>query len=238
MVTVSCGTLSSVLGGGAADTDPTTTEIISGLKEALKVGSEHAVNGLSQAGGFSSSEQYKILLPPEAQPIMDNITVIPGGQQLVDEVLSRMNASAEYATEKAGPIFVHAITNMSISDALAVLKGSDTAATDYLQRTTGEALKEAFKADIDRALQTPLIAHISTETAWNRVVSAYNTVAQSVVGSLRGMQPLDGQLSDYILDKALSAIFSEVAANEQKIRADPFVYGSALIEKVFSYAKQ
>jgi hypothetical protein len=157
---------------------------------------------------------------------------------MVNDVTARINLAAERAAGKAVPIFTSAITSMTVSDAMGILKGSDRAATDYLNRTTGTALKNAFKPELDSALQTPIIGTVSAESSWNTLVSAYNTVANSIVGKLNSMQPVNTSLNDYVLDKALFALFNEVGKAEQSIRADPMAFASDIVQKVFGFAKQ
>ncbi|GHU31074.1 hypothetical protein FACS1894172_05380 [Spirochaetia bacterium] len=237
-----CAMFQNLTGGGeSGPVAPTEAEMIAGLKEALKVGSQGAADGLSRTGGYNQSDIYKIFLPPEAQAITENLSKIPGGQKMVDDTITRINAAAESAATKAGPIFVNAITSMTISDALGILKGSDTAATEYLKRTTGPQLKQAFAPDLDAALRAPIVAGISAESSWNTLVTNYNRVADveakanALLRRPPTMQPVNTSLNDYVMDKALDALFSEVGKVEQNIRKDPLSYAQDIIKKVFSY---
>src|SRR6056297_2397850 len=94
----------------------TQREIIAGLKEALVVGTDKSVDILGVADGYYRDEMVKILLPPEADVIVENLGKIPGGQQLVDDVLLRINRAAEDAASEAKPIFVNSIRSMTIHD--------------------------------------------------------------------------------------------------------------------------
>jgi hypothetical protein len=231
-----CDVLESVSNSGET---PTNAEIVEGLKEALKIGAQEAADGLSQVGGYSGNELYKILLPPEADTIVTNISHIPGGQGMLNDVIARINAAAEDAAKEAAPIFTTAITSMTVSDAMGILKGSnDTAATEYLKDTTGDALKNVFKEPLDNALQAPIIAGVSAENSWNTLKSANNTIANTIVGQIAGMQTVNTNLNDYVLDKALYALFNEVGEAEKSIRANPMEYASAIVKKVFSFAKK
>ena len=120
------------------------TENIAGLKSSLDVGIEKAVGMLSIENGFYNDAVLKVLLPPEAQPIVDNIKLIPGGQELVNKAVLSLNRSAEDAVKEATPIFKKAILSMTIADATNILFGADNAATEYLRKTTYSDLSAAF----------------------------------------------------------------------------------------------
>jgi hypothetical protein len=235
-----CGTLDSMINMGSAGGafTPSTEQMISALREALKKGAENAGAELSISGAFSKNLERKIPLPPEAQTIIDNISKIPGGQQQIDDLILRINTAAESASKKVAPIFAEAITSMTISDAANILKGSNTAATEYLEGTTTAPLKNAFRPELNAALSEPIIAGISAQQAWNTLVTNYNTVANSPVGRLANMKPVNADLNEFVLDKALTAVFTQMADVEKNIRANPVQYLSAIATNVFNWAKR
>ena len=110
-------------------------EIVAGLKEALITGANNSADILGAVDGYYKDELVKIMLPPEASVIVDNIRKIPGGDDLVEDVLLHINRAAEDAAKEAAPIFVSSIKNMTIQDALGILNGDDDAATQYLHKT-------------------------------------------------------------------------------------------------------
>jgi len=235
-----CGTLDSILsmGGAGGAFTPSTEQMISALREALKKGAENAGADLSISGAFNNNLARRILLPPEAQTIVDNISRIPGGQQQVDALILRINTAAENASKKIAPIFGEAITSMTISDAANILRGSNTAATEYLERTTTTPLKNAFRPELNAALSEPIIAGISAQQAWNTLVTSYNAVANSAVGRLASLQPVNTDLNEFVLSKALTAVFSEMGNVEKDIRANPVRFLSDISANVFNWAKR
>jgi len=236
-----CETLDSIVSmgsvGGGAFT-PSTEQMISALREALKKGAENAGAELSISGAFTNNLARKILLPPEAQPILDNLSRIPGGQQQIDALILRINTAAENASRKIAPIFGEAITSMTISDAANILRGSNTAATEYLERTTTVPLKNAFRPELNAALSQPIIAGISAQQAWVTLVTNYNTVANSPVGRLANMQAVNADINEFVLNKALTAVFSQMADVEKNIRANPAQFLSDLATNVYNWAKR
>ena len=239
LTSTTCESLNSIMSIGGIESafTPNTEQMISALREALKKGAENAGAELSIAGAFSNNLARKIPLPPEAQPVLNNISRIPGGQQQIDALLLRINTAAESASKKVGPIFGEAITSMTISDAANILKGSNTSASEYLERTTTDSLKTAFRPELNLALNEPIIAGISAQQAWVTLATNYNTVATSPVGRLSNLQSVNADISEFVLGKALTAVFIEMADVEKNIRANPIKFLSDNSTKVFNWAK-
>jgi hypothetical protein len=197
-------------------------DIVSGLKEALTVGSQKGSTALSQVDGFFGNAALKILLPPEAQKVESTLRKVGLGKQVDDAILS-MNRAAEDACKSAAPIFGNAIKQMSFQDALGILKGSDTAATGYLRGKTTADLTTAFRPVIEQSLEK-----VNATKYWNTLITSYNKV-----NFLGGGQKINPDLSAYVTDKALSGIFFQVAIEEKSIRKDPLARTSEILKKVF-----
>lgn len=206
-------TTKSASGSGLSNAD-----IISGLKEALNTGTQASTNKLSAVDGFLRDAAVKILLPPEVQKVEKTLRAIGMGE-LVDNAITSINRSAEDASKKAAPIFLSAIKNMSITDALGILRGGDTSATSYLRKSTSLALTAAFRPVIDSSL-----AKTNATKYWADMFTAYNKVA---------LKPVNTDLVAYVTDKAMGGIFYYVAAEEKNIRKDPGSYASSILKKVF-----
>lgn len=211
----------------------TNAENISGLKSSLDIGIEKAVGNLSLENGFLGNAALKILLPKEAQPIIDNIKLIPGGQDLVDKAVLSLNRSAEDAVKEAAPIFKNAIKSMTISDAASILFGAENAATEYLRKTTYSDLKAAFAPKVKASLGKPLVANISTTQTWNSLSSGYNSVATSTVGKIAGLKSVAVNLEDYATEKALDALFLKITEEEKAIRTNPVARVNDILKRVF-----
>ena len=129
-----------------------TSEIVSGLKEALSLGAQKSGDKLSATDGFFRDAVIKILMPPEAAKVESKLRMLGMGR-LVDNAILSLNRAAEDASRSAASIFLDAIKKMTLRDALGILKGRDTAATSYLRNTTTEQLTFAFRPIIDASLQ-------------------------------------------------------------------------------------
>jgi hypothetical protein len=206
---------------------------VAGLKNSLTVGIEKAVGVLGVEDGFFNDAVFKILLPPEAQPIVANIRLIPGGQELVNKAVLSLNRSAEDAVKEATPIFKDAITGMTLDDATGILFGADDAATQYLRHSTYERLKSTFAPKVKQSLEKPLVANVSTTQSWASLMAAYNKVVGSFVGKAAGLTAVHVNLEEYVTEKALDALFAKVAQEEQAIRSHPEARINDLLQTVF-----
>lgn len=206
-------------------------EIVEGLKSALAVGTDTSVSILTKVDGYYGDELVKILLPDEAEILVNNISKIPGGQILLDETLLAINRSAEDAAQSATPIFVNAITDITFSDAKNILNGSDDAATNYLKINTSDSLFTLFEPQINKSLSKELIPGISAQKSYASLVSKYNTVANNSLGLLKPI--IGNSLSQHTTEKALNGLFLKVALEEGRIRNDVTHRVNDILKKVF-----
>ncbi|MEO5684765.1 MAG: DUF4197 domain-containing protein [Chitinophagaceae bacterium] len=196
-------------------------EIVSGLKEALSLGAKKSADKLSAADGFFKDAAVKVLMPPEAQKVEKVLRSIGAGK-LVDDAILSFNRAAEDASKSAAPIFVDAVKNMSIADALGILKGADTSATSYLKKATTASLTSAFKPTIDSSM-----AKTGATKYWSLVVDKYNSLPTT-------FNKVNSDLPAYVTQKALNGIFFYVADEEKKIRSNPAARVSDILKKVFA----
>jgi hypothetical protein len=224
-----------------------TEDVIEGLKTALEIGTDTATSVLGLVNGYYGNSLYKIPLPPEADIIVENLSLIPVGADLVEDVIVGINRAAEEAANEAAPIFKKEITQMSLSDAWDILNGTNpaetvkstegfdsTAATGYFKVTTYNALTDLYSPKINSALQKDLLdINYSPYDAWEDLTGAYNTVASSVVGQLAGLTPVTTDIGVYCTGKALDGLFHKVGEEEKKIRKNPFQWAVDIIRKVF-----
>ena len=194
-------------------------EIVSGLKEALNVGTNNASQKLSAADGFFKDAAVKILMPAEAVKAEKKLRSMGMGK-LVDDAILSMNRAAEDASKSAAAIFINAIKQMSIGDALGILKGNDFAATNYLKDKTTTSLTQAFRPVIEASL-----TKVNATKYWNTVFTTYNKFSTDKVNP---------DLAAYVTEKSLEGMFQKVGLEEQKIRKDPMARTSDLLKKVFA----
>lgn len=211
----------------------TEQEVVNGLKEALRVSTDTAVNVVSALNGYYGDQVIKILLPPEADVIVRNMNhpmlKAIGVTDMINDVILRMNRAAEDAAKQATPIFTNAVKNMSIQDAFSILNGADTAATHYFRVKTSLQLRNAFKPKIRTALNKPLVGNVSASKAWSSLANGYNEVANVVPG----WNKVNVELDEYVTGKALNGLFVKVAVQEKKIRTDANARVNDILRRVF-----
>ncbi|MBK8565809.1 MAG: DUF4197 domain-containing protein [Saprospiraceae bacterium] len=201
-------------------TELSSSEISGGLKEALEIGIGKGSDTLSKKDGFYKSA-YKILLPPEAQKVANKLRNVPGFTNVEEKILEKINRGAEDAAKKAKPIFVSAIRQMTFSDAKNILLGEQNAATQFLNRTTSDALYKEFNPVIVQSLDK-----FDARKYWADAVNAYNKVPF--------VEKANPDLDDYVTRQALNGLFSMVEAEELNIRTNIAARTSELLKKVFA----
>lgn len=211
----------------------TQTEVVSGLKEALRVGSDSAAMKLAKLNGYYGDPAVKLLLPPEAAIITDNISRIPGGEKLVEDLILRINRAAEDAAREAAPVFLNAIRQMTIQDAFTILKGENNAATQYLKANTFNELFNLYQPKLKSSLDKKLVAGVSANETWNNLTGQWNKVAGSMVGQVAGFKKVEVQLDSYLTNMALDGIFLKLAEEEAEIRNDPAARVTEILKRVF-----
>jgi len=199
-------------------TSLSSDEIANGLKEALNVGTNNAAQKLSAVDGFFKDAAIKILMPAEAQKAEKKLRALGMGK-LVDDAILSMNRAAEDAAKSAAPIFITAVKQITIQDAVGILRGNDFAATNYLKEKTTLSLGDAFRPVIENSLRK-----VNATKYWATVFSTYNRFSTDKVNP---------DLSAYVTEKALAGIFTQIGLEEQKIRKDPMARTTDLLKKVF-----
>jgi hypothetical protein len=206
----------------AGGTNPTSSEMGLGIKQALEIGTSRGADLLSAKDGFLGNMAVKILFPPEAQKVEKTLRTLGMGK-LADNVITSLNRAAEDAAKEAKPIFISAIKQMTIADATNILLGSKDAATTYFKRVTTAQLMEKFKPVINTSL-----AKVGATKYWGDAALQYNKIPL--------VKPVSTDLSDYVAQKAIDGMFIQVAQEELKIRDSLGARSTPLLQKVFGYA--
>lgn len=207
--------------GEAAKPQLTNDEIVAGLKDALTVGIKNGAALVSKEDGFFKNPAIKIPFPPEAQKVEEKARQIGLGGK-VDQFVTTLNRAAEEASKDAAPIFVEAIKQMTITDAMNILRGEENAATEYLKKTTTAKLHSTFKPTVKSAIEK-----VEVTKYWNPIINKYNM--------LPGVEKQDPDLDQYVTEKATDGLFVVVAEEEKKIRKDPVARVTEILQKVFGW---
>jgi hypothetical protein len=198
----------------------TQDEIVRGLKEALTVGIRNGSDQAAARDGYWGNALIRIVAPPELEQAEAALRRVGLGKE-VDQFLLAMNRGAEDAAKQAAPIFVDAIRQMTIQDAVAILRGQNDAATQYLRRTSSPALVQAFSPIIQQSLEKTDATRYYSDLA-----TAYNRLPLV-------RQKLNPDLTAYATEKAIDGLFVLVAQEEGKIRENPQARVTDLLRRVF-----
>jgi len=218
---VACGELQQVVNQLPQSTQSIgTTDIASGLREALNIGIEKQVSKLTQSDGFFKNELVKILLPEELQKVDKTLRDIGLGK-LADEGLKVLNRAAEEAVGEATPIFVDAVKGITFSDAKTILLGNDDAATQYLTTATQNELYGKFNPVIKNSFEK-----VGADKVWGNLISKYNAIPLT-----KNVNP---DLTDYVTTQALEGVYTMIAVEEKEIRTKSSSRTTDLLKKVFA----
>ena len=197
----------------------TEDQVASGLKEALTKGIETGVAQLSKPDGYFKDLSIKIPFPEEAKKIEDKLRKLRQGKK-VDDAIESINRAAEDAASNAKDIFVNAIKDMSLTDAMGILRGENNAATTFLKSATRSSLFEKFKSAIKISLDK-----VGATKHWNTVFTSYNRIP--------GVEKINANLEEYVTNMAIDGLFVQIEKQEKEIRENPAARVSDLLKKVF-----
>jgi RNA binding exosome subunit len=199
--------------------EPDTDTIVSGLKEALSIGARNGVKTVSQVDGYYGNPLIRIPMPEKIQRIEKALRKA-GFNEEVDKFILSMNRAAEKAAPEALTLFVDAVKEMTIPDALKILRGNDTAATDYLKSKTFDELYRSFKPSISSSMND-----VGVTRTFKEMMDKTRRIPFLKKESV--------DLDHYVTSKALDGLFTVVGQEEKKIRKDPAARVTELLKTVF-----
>jgi hypothetical protein len=137
-----------------------------------------------------------------------------------DNLITSLNRAAETACADASTIFLASIKQMNVTDALGIVKGADTAATQFLRRTCSPQLTSQFRPIIEQSLEKT-----GATKLWRDFFSTTNRFSRT---------PVNADLTGYVTERALQGLFHYVAVEEKEIRQNPLARTSDVLKRVFA----
>ncbi|GAB7532266.1 DUF4197 domain-containing protein [Pseudomonas sp. 3A(2025)] len=199
--------------------DLTQSDASGGLKDALTQGAQIAVKQLGTPGGFSNNEDVRIELPGNLGKAAKKMRQFGMGAQ-VDQLETSMNQAAEAAVPQAQALLVDAVKKMTVADAKSILSGGKDSATQYLDKSSREAIRAKF---------LPIVKQATDKVG---VAQKYNTFAgQAAAFGL--VDAKSANVENYVAEQALNGLFEMIAKQEESIRANPAAAATSLAKKVF-----
>lgn len=206
-----------------SSTGITEAEAAGGIREALVQGTTVAILNLNKTDGFFGNQLYKLFMPPDAQRIVNTLRDLGMGS-LVDKAILAINRAAEDAVGYAKPIFADAIREMTIMDAINIVRGPKDAATNYFRDKTTNKLIAAFSPIVKNSLDK-----VNATKYYADVINTYNNFPTTFT-------KINPDLPSYVVGKAVDALFDQVAREEANIRENPIARTTELLRKVFGWA--
>ena len=194
-------------------------EATAGVKAALESGVAAAVASLGRADGFWANPKVKIPLPEALQRARTALKFLGKGDE-VDALELAINRAAEQAVPQAKTLLVNAVKSMNVDDAKQILRGGDDSVTQFFRSKTAPHLTERF---------LPIVRKVTERSGLAR---QYNALA-SHGASLGLIDAEQATVERYVTQKALDGLYTMIAEEERKIRADPVAAGSDILRRVF-----
>ena len=216
----------SLLGRSDSRGNVSETEAAGGIKEALAQGVDRAVRQLGKPDGFFRDQAVKILVPEDLRKMADLARRLGAGRR-VDAFELSMNRAAEQAVPKAAGILGDAVRQMTLQDAIGLVRGGETSATDFFRRVSEEKLYSAFRPIVEQQTQNV------------GVTRKYKDMVKKAGGSGLGAALLGGDnaqsadLDDYVTREAIDGLFHVIAEQERQIRRNPASRTTELLRRVF-----
>lgn len=189
----------AILGGCATPLGSYGVE--EGVRRLLTLSSERAFARLIRPGGFYDDQLTRLTLPDRAE---ENrvLAAVLRTNAVRSHIAMALNDLAVDAADRATPVVIDSIRRMTLADALAVLRGGPTAATDLLAQSARGAVIDAMFPTFANGLRSDAAEILSAIVAAQTGID-YGAIARSAA------------------DQAGSAIFRAIGREEAAIRADP-----------------
>ncbi len=217
-----CANLTQVLDTGTQVSQAvgySPAQLNGAIKEALQLSITRAADQLSASGGYEQNNRWRMALPESVQPVADKLKQL-GLAGPLNQVESLMNRGAELAAAEAKGVFLEALNAMAVPDALGIIRGGNTAATDFFRTVTEAQLRERYNSIMQSQLQ-----QLGFYKQYQQILTTYKALPMA--------NKPDLDLEQYAVNRGLDALYGQIAAEEQKIRANPLEQGTALIAAIF-----
>lgn len=219
----SCANMGQVLDTGAQVSQAvgySPAQLNNAVKEALQLSVTRATDQLAASGGYGQNNRWRLGLPESVEPVAETLKQLGLGGPL-NQVEGLMNRGAELAAAEAKGVFLEALNQMAVQDALGIIRGGNTAATDFFRSATETQLSARYKNIMQNQLQ-----QLGFYKQYQQILTTYKALPMA--------NKPDLDLEQYAVNQGLEALYGQIAAEEQKIRANPVEQGTALIAAIFA----
>jgi hypothetical protein len=181
------------------------------VRRLLQLSSQRAFARLTEPGGFYDDQLTRIA-PPDLGGGKGGavLSALLRTNAVRNRVAMALNDLAVDLADNAAPVVMDAVHRMTLADAVSVLRGGPTAATDLLARQARGSVVEALLPGTSRALQSDLFEMLSAALSASGGRD-YAAMADNI----------SGQISD--------AIFRAIGREEAEIRRNPRATGDPVL---------
>lgn len=181
------------------------------VRDTLTTSSSLATSAMGKQGS------YNIPLPQQLETLQSTLTKLGYGDS-INKLHTQMNQAASAAAAAAAPVFKDAVKQATLTDALGLLNGGQTAVTDYFRTHTHDQLAAKMAPIVEQKL-----AASGFNSQYQQLLNIYNAVP------LASKPDLD--IKHYVVDKSLDGIYNKMGEEETAIRNDPKKAASQLVQQ-------
>lgn len=194
--------------------------LVDAIRRLLSLSAQRAFAALMRENGFFDDQLARIDVPDAlgGNRATNIVSAILRSDTFRNRLTRQVNRAAEKGAEIAAPIVTDAVQSVGIDDALGLVRGGPSAATDFLKGRMGTALVTAMVPGIDNGLRLFDSAIVNE--------------------ALKYATGIDfASLRDDVSAKASNAIYRAIAREESAIRANPQSTNDPLLIGVFGLIK-
>ena len=213
---IGAGLAMPLLGLAACVGGPLGLDHAAAIRRLLTLSSQRAFARLLAENGFFETEVARVTLPPElgGNGPTSLLAALIRTETVQRRLLQQVNRAAETAADAAAPIVLQSIRGLRFTDAVAIVRGGSSAATDYLQRSMGRAIFDAMLPGVGSGLRL-----------------FDSAILQEALRAATGID--FAELQHDVTLKASEGIYRAIAREEAAIRDDPSATGDPLLEAAF-----
>ncbi|WP_156457951.1 DUF4197 domain-containing protein [Sphingomonas sp. Leaf412] len=198
------GCATTGFGGGAQEA----------LQRLLEISTGRAVERLVAGNGFLNDPAARLPVPPELSRGREGAVLgaLLNARPVQQQLSLMVNQAAGEAADRAAPVIFDAIRRLTFADALGIVRGGPTSATDYLERSVGTGIVDAMLPGVGQVLRG----------------FDGNGVLGPVLGAATGVNVV--AIQRVVAVQAARSLFGAIGREEAAIRRDPRSARDGLVE--------